>query len=159
MKLGLTLNDLERGSVLVGGSNDRKNEAMHSAKNRDPFTINPVRLRDGSKKIAAIAPTGEVNETARGPEIKFRPVWCKLFTVNSMPNNKLARIVCEFEHGKYMIDRAGARKVDLTLNGYGVDPSVAEAAEVEIASFLEQPRVGTIGDIIFQLITFIRGNF
>jgi hypothetical protein len=112
MKLNLTLNELELGSTLIGGSKDRRIEISHAAARREPFAITPIRLRDGSKRISAVATTGEVNETPRGPEIKFKPIWCRLFEVYSTPKDKLTRVVCEFEFGKYMIDSNGQWKGD-----------------------------------------------
>lgn len=160
VKLNLTLQEIELGSTLIGGSKDRRLEIEHSARRREPFAIVPVRLRDGSRTISAIATTGEVTETARGPEIKFKPIWCRLFEVYSTPKDKLTRVVCEFDFGKYMVDMNGVHPVDpergLTTNGKGTDPKAVTAAEVALGKLLDQPRTS---DLVFHLVAFIQRSF
>jgi hypothetical protein len=154
--INLSLSELESGSTLIGGAKDRRLEIEHQARRREPLAISPIRSRDGSKTYSAIAPTGEVDETPRGPIIKFRPIWCRLFTINSMFKNSLTRLACEFDFGKYIIDVNGVQPANLTMSGPGTDPRIVSGSETALGKILEEEQTS---DLSFQLQSFIKRSF
>lgn len=129
------LSELEKGSVMIGGSKDRQLTILSEGGRREPFAIVPITDREG-RRISAIATTGAEMRPS-GVELTFRPIWSRVFLTCAAKKDTVTALVCEFEFGKYWIDLNGIRKASLTTSGNGTDPKIIKAAELEMGKLLE----------------------
>lgn len=135
MRITVTLSELEKGSVIIGGAKDRQLTILSEGGRREPFAIIPITDREG-KIISAIATTGAEMRPS-GVELMFRPIWSRVFITCAAKKDTVTAFVCEFEFGKYWIDVNGIRKASLTTSGNGTDPKIVKAAELEMGKILE----------------------
>lgn len=155
MKLTITLSELERGVSIQGGPKDRQLDLAVMANRREPVAIRPV-VNHERKIISAVLLTG-ADSRKNEVELRFRPIWCKLFTLCSSTKDKLVAIILETEQGQYWIDKTDvARHGVLTLSGNGTDPKVVHESQYILGEILTQERRS---DIILNLINFLKEHY
>jgi hypothetical protein len=141
MRLTLILPELEQGYSIQSGPKERIMELKFMADRKEPISITPVSNHD-RRIISAVLLTDSVDlgkETSM--QIKFRPIWCKVFTVCSYTKDTLLALVCEFETGQFWVDHDGYRSCNMTLDGNGTDPGVVHHSQYTLGDILvERPR-------------------
>jgi hypothetical protein len=141
IRLTLTLPELEQGWSVQNGIRERITEIKFMAERKEPVAITPIHNHD-RKVISAVLLTDFLDlgkETSM--QIKFRPIWCKLFTVCSYTKDTLLALVCEFEAGQFWVDHEGYRSCNMTLDGNGTDPKVVHHSQYTLGDILvERPR-------------------
>lgn len=149
IRLNLILPELEQGYSVQNGIRERITELKFMAERKEPVAIVPVGNHDG-RVISAVLLTETIElgkETSI--QIKFRPVWCKAFTVCSYTKDTLLAVVCEFENGQFWIDHTGARACKMTTNGSGTDPKVVYRSQYALGDLLiERPRPALMSNLI-----------
>ena len=155
MRLSILLPELERGMTIQGGPKDRQLDLTVMANRREPVAIRPVTNHD-RKVISAVLLT-ECIPHRNEVELKFRPIWCRLFTLCSSTKDKILALVIETENGKYWIDRGvpSYHPCNVTLSGNGTDPRVVEESQYLLGDLLLQDHRS---NIILNLIEFLRQN-
>lgn len=160
MRLSLTKSELENGHSHQVGQKDRISELSRMAYRKDPVAISPIYLDDG-RLVAVVRLTEDaIDSSGRGTRIliKFRPVWCKLFTVCTMHKDDLSAVVCEFDFGKYWIDHENISEAKLTTSGPGCDPEIVKHSEILLSEMLADENYRE-SPIKLKLIEFIRKSF
>lgn len=155
IRLSLILPELEQGYSVQNGIRERITELKFMAERKEPVAIVPVGNHDG-RVISAVLLTDTVElgkETS--VQIKFRPVWSKVFTVCSYTKDTLLAVVCELESGQFWVDLDGARSCSMTLDGNGTDPKVVHHSQYMLGDILvERPRP----KLLHNLINLIQQN-
>jgi hypothetical protein len=158
MRLTLTLPELDSGLSVQGGTKSRITELQHLAARREPVAITPVTNHD-QKVIAVVLLTEEVVDyTGKGTSItiKFRPVWCRTFTLCSITKDTITALMCEFDFGKYWIDRYGVKSADMTTSGDGCDPTTVRHSEIVLGDMLDDEKINNMKR---NAIAFIQRSF
>lgn len=155
IRLTLILPELEQGYSIQNGIRERIAELKFMAERKEPVAIVPVSNHD-LKVISAVLLTDTVDlgkETS--VQIKFRPIWSKVFTVCSYTKDTLLAVVCELEAGQFWVDHDGARSCNMTLDGNGTDPKVVHYSQYMLGDILiERPRP----KLLHHLIGLIQKN-
>jgi len=159
MKLSLGLAELERGFSVQAGPKERQLDLAVMANRKEPIAITPVTNHD-RKVISAVLLT-EAVAYGRETEIKFRPIWCRIFTVfatkpTKTAKERLAAVVVQTDKGQYWLDKETYHISQLTLNGNGADPEVSRKAQYVLGDMLQQDYRS---DIILNLIRFLKEQF
>jgi hypothetical protein len=155
MRLTVILPELEQGYSIQNGPRDRIMELSFTAGRKEPVAIYPIDNHDG-KVISAVLLTETTDlGSLTSIRIKFRPIWCKLFTVCSYTKDTLLAVVCEFETGQFWVDHTGSRPCKMTTNGDGTDPRVVHRSQFALGDLLvERPRPR----LLHNLISLIQTN-
>lgn len=149
MRLTLTLPELEQGYSIQNGPNDRVMELKFMAERKEPIAIVPVVNHD-RKVISSVLLTEYIDlGKPNSIQLKFRPIWCKAFTVCSYTKDTLLAVVCEFASGQFWVDSEGARSCKMTLDGNGTDPKVVHQSQYMLGDILvERPRPMLLHNVI-----------
>jgi hypothetical protein len=151
MRLHLTLPELEQGSTVQSGPTERMLDLQMLINNRHPVAIAPT-LNHDHKIISAVLLTDADSYTSNTLRIRFKPFWCKTFTLCSAKKDSLLALTIEFDDGQYWIDKLGWHPSNLTLNGPGTDPKTVYNSQFLMGDLLaEHPRPRLL-DSVIQLI-------
>jgi hypothetical protein len=156
MRLTLTLPELEQGWSIQGGPSERVLDLKMLAHRRDPVAVVPV--SDHDHRIISVVRLIDdaIESTSNSLRIKFKPVWCKTFTLCAAKKDSILALICEFDEGQYWINRDGWRPCNLTLNGPGTDPKTVHNSQFVMGELLANwPRP----DIVFNAIQLIQEKF
>lgn len=149
MRLTLTLPELEQGYSIQNGIRERITELKFTAERKEPVAITPI--VDHERRIISSVLLTEYLDLGRDTslQIKFRPVWCKTFTVCSYNKDSLQAVVVELPNGQFWVDQDGCRPCDMTLNGSGTDPHVVHHSQFILGDLLvERPRPRLLHNLI-----------
>jgi hypothetical protein len=158
VRLTISSLELENGYCVQTGSKARITELHHLTMGKMPVAIVPV-LHMNGKMISVVRLTEMgIDRVGKGTslDIKFRPVWCRLYTLYSMKKDTLLAVICEFDFGKYWIDDSGVKEAKLTTQGSGCDPAIVNRAETALSDMLDADKFTSIHD---NLIRFIQKSF
>jgi hypothetical protein len=149
IRLTLTLPELEQGYSIQNGPRERMIQLKFMAERKEPISIVPVSNHD-QKVISAVLLTDAMDEDKNTSiQIKFRPVWCKTFTVCSYTKDTLLAVVCEFENGQFWVDTGGYRPCKMTLDGNGTDPKAVHRSQYALGDILmERPRPALLHNLV-----------
>ena len=154
IRLPLSLPELERGASIQVGPKDRLLDLDMMANRGEPIAIRPVTNHD-RKIISAVLLTESIRRKSE-VEIRFRPIWSKIFTLCSSTIDKLLALIIETPSGKYWIRKVEIAPCMLTLSGNGTDPKIVEHAQYVLVEILTDDRRT---DIILNLIQFIKDHY
>jgi len=158
MRLTITIDELQKGSSVQTGTQERIRDLEHCSRRGEPIAIHPLRLHD--KLIGAVLLSREgVHHGSHGRimEIFFRPIWCKCFRLCSMKADQLLALILEVEDGKkYWIDDHSTSECRFTTNGPGTDPRVILEAETFFGDLLVND---PFNHIVRSAISFVQKRF
>lgn len=154
MRLTISLPELDRGVSIQGGPRDRQLDLAVMATRHEPVAIQPVTNHD-RKVISAVLLT-EANTTKKEVELKFHPIWCKIFTLCSSTKDKLLALVIETDKEQYWVDKTSVHSSSLTLSGNGTDPKTVQYSQYMLGDILCLDRRT---DIVLNLIQFLKDHY
>jgi hypothetical protein len=156
MRLSLSLLELEQGWSVQTGPTDRIVDIGMLAHKRETVSIVPLTDHD-HRIISIIRLIDDVVQTSpTSCQIKFRPVWCRVFTLCSAKKNSLLALLCEFTDRKYWVNNQGWKECEMTTDGPGTDPMVVYNSQFLMSElFNTWPRP----DIVFQAAKLIQENY
>lgn len=151
MRLTISRAELDSGASVQVGPKDRMLDLDMMANRHEPVAIRPVTNHD-RKVISAVLLTEGLRH-GKEVEIKFRPIWCKVFTLCSSTKDKLLALIIETADGQYWINKEKISPCTMTLAGNGIDPSIVSESQYVLGELLLQERRT---DVILNLIQFLK---
>lgn len=154
MRLTISLPELDRGVSIQGGPKDRQLDLAVMANRREPVAIRPVTNHD-RRVISAILLTDAITSKSE-IELKFRPIWSKVFTLCSSSKDKILALILETDQGQFWIDGDTTKPCKLTLAGNGTDPRIVEQSEYILGDLLTLDKRP---DVVLNLIQFLQNHY
>lgn len=153
MRLHLTLPELEAGESIQTGSKERVLDIQVLSSSRQPIAIAPVRNHD-HRLISAVLlhEYAEFYGSTTSVMVKFKPFWCKTFTLCSAKKDSLLALIMQFDDGQYWVDNSGWKECHLTLDGPGTDPKTVYNSQFMLGELLANYPRPYMLDQVIQLI-------
>jgi hypothetical protein len=148
MRLHLTLPEIEEGRAVQSGPNERILDLQMLINNQHPVAIVPT-LNHDHKIISSVVLIDAEQYSSNTLKVRFKPFWCKTFTLCSAKKDSLLAVIMQFEDGQYWVDKDGWRECRLTLDGPGTDPKTVYNSQFLLGDLLaNHPRPRLIDSVI-----------